>query len=186
MTDLHEPSDQDSDVLALLERQHQQISDLLDRVLGSTGTDRKEAFDDLREMLARHETGEEMILRPLTRHVDGGKEIAAGRMDEENEAKEALVHLEHLHVDSEEFTTAFAEFRQSVLAHAQAEEQQEFPAVRAGVGAGKRETAGDLLWKAEQAAPTHPHPSAKTTAMNYVAGPFAAMLDRARDALARH
>ena len=38
---------------------------------------------------------------------------------------------------------------------------------------------------AEKMAPTHPHPSAKTTTMNYVAGPFAAMLDRARDAFSK-
>ncbi|MGH3744346.1 MAG: hemerythrin domain-containing protein [Mycobacteriales bacterium] len=186
MTELHAPDAQDSDVVALLERQHEQIRDLLDRVMGTTGTDRKEAFDALREMLARHETGEEMVLRPLTRRVDGGEDLAAGRMDEENEAKQVLAHLEQLHVDSDEFTTGFAEFRLSVLAHAEAEEQQEFPAVRAGIDAGKRGIALGVLWKAEQAAPTHPHPSAKTTTMNYIAGPFAAMLDRARDALARH
>lgn len=186
MTELHEPTPQDADVVALLERQHEQISALLDRVMGTTGTDRKEAFDAVREMLARHETGEEMVLRPLTRRVDGGEEIAAGRMDEENGAKQVLAHLEQLHVDSEEFTTGFAELRLSVLSHAEAEEQREFPAVRAGIDASKRAIARDVLWKAEQAAPTHPHPSAGTTAMNYVAGPFAAMLDRAKDALSRH
>lgn len=186
MSALDAPTDQDADVVALLERQHQQISALLDRVMDTTGTDRKEAFDTLREMLARHETGEEMVLRPLTRHVDGGQEIADGRMAEENEAKAVLADLEQLHPDSEEFTTGFAEFRLSVLAHAEAEEKQEFPAIRAGFDATKRAGARDVLWKAEQTAPTHPHPSAKTTAMNYVAGPFAALVDRARDALSRH
>ena len=34
-------------------------------------------------------------------------------------------------------------------------------------------------------APTHPHPTAKNNAMNYVAGPFASMLDRAKDAFSK-
>ena len=45
--------------------------------------------------------------------------------------------------------------------------------------------ARDRVKRAEAMAPTHPHPTAKTTAMNYVAGPFAAMLDRARDAFSK-
>ena len=38
---------------------------------------------------------------------------------------------------------------------------------------------------AEKTAPTHPHPSARSTAMNYVAGPFAAVADRAKDAISK-
>src|ERR687885_329359 len=82
------------DVVQFLLSQHQQIRTLLDSVLSAGGQARQGAFDDARELLARHQTAEKM-------------------------------------------------------------------------------------------APTHPHPSAKTTAMNYVAGPFAAMLDRARDAFSK-
>jgi hypothetical protein len=39
------------------------------------------------------------------------------------------------------------------------------------------------LLAAESIAPTHPHPAAKTTAMNYVAGPIAGIIDRTRDAI---
>lgn len=35
--------------------------------------------------------------------------------------------------------------------------------------------------RAERMASTHPHPSVRTTAANYVARPIAAMLDRAMD-----
>lgn len=183
MPNLTEPTAADVDVVSLLKRQHAQIEGLLATVADTTGTDRQSAFDDLREILARHETGEEMILRPLTRRAPGGKEIAQSRMDEENEAKEVLANLEKMHVDSEDFTTTFAQFRISVLDHAHAEEAKEFPAIESGIGLADREKALDRLWKAEKTAPTHPHPSARTTAANYVAGPFAAMLDRARDAL---
>jgi hypothetical protein len=69
-----------------------------------------------------------------------------------------------------------------VLDHAQAEETQEFPLLRQNTDAEALVKARDRVRRAEEMAPTHPHPSAKTTAANYVAGPFAAMLDRARDA----
>jgi hemerythrin superfamily protein len=170
------------DIVSMLLDQHATVRTMLDRVLSSTGDQRQTAFDDVRELLARHETGEEMILRPMIRRVPGGEPIAEGRMAEENEAKEVLAKLEKLDPNSSEFESMFQQFRSSVLEHAAAEESQEFPLLR-------KETfdeedlvkAGRKLENAEKMAPTHPHPSAKTTTMNYVAGPFAAMVDRARD-----
>ena len=169
-------------IVTMLREQHTIVRSLLDRVVSSTGEQRREAFDEVRELLARHETGEEMILRPMTRRVPGGEAVAEGRMAEENEAKEVLAKLEKLDADSGEFQTMFAEFRSSVLEHAGAEERDEFPLLEQGTFDEQAlEKAGHKLEAAEKSAPTHPHPSAKTTAMNYVAGPFAAMVDRARD-----
>jgi hypothetical protein len=36
---------------------------------------------------------------------------------------------------------------------------------------------------AESTAPTHPHPGVESATKNLLAGPFAAMLDRAKDAI---
>jgi hemerythrin HHE cation binding domain-containing protein len=171
------------DVVDFLIEQHREVRRLLDQVLATGGPSRQETFDVARAMLARHETAEEMVVRPLTRKMPGGEEIAQGRMDEENQAKKDLAELEKLDISSEEFVSAFTTFRSAVLNHAGAEEQLEFRALRDGTDAQTLASAQDKLQKAERAAPSHPHPSAKTTAMNYVAGPFASMLDRARDAL---
>jgi hemerythrin superfamily protein len=171
-----------SDVIEFLLNQHQQVKGLMEDVLASTGEERRRYFDTVREMLARHETAEEMIVRPLTKKAPGGEEIAQGRMDEENEAKEVLADLEKMDVDSAVFTAKFTEFRASVLEHAEHEEREEFPLLRQNTDPEALVKARDRVKRAEEMAPTHPHPSAKTTAMNYVAGPFAAMLDRARDA----
>src|SRR5207253_3226838 len=103
------------------------------------------SFDAAREMLARHETAEEMIVRPLTRKAPGGEDVAAGRMDEENEAKKVLADLEKLDVDSPEFTQQFSEFRQAVLTHAQAEETQEFPLLRQNTDPEALVTARDRV-----------------------------------------
>lgn len=173
------------DVIQFLMGQHQQIRTLLDSVLSSSGEARQRAFDDVRELLARHETAEEMVVRPLTRKAPQGEQVAEGRMAEESEAKQVLADLEKMDVDSAEFTATFTEFRQSVLAHAQAEETQEFPLLQQTTDREALGKARSAVEMAEKMAPTHPHPSAKTTTMNYVAGPFAAMLDRARDAFSK-
>jgi hemerythrin superfamily protein len=180
--DVRVVKDDASDVIEFLLNQHQQVRGLLDDVLAAEGPERQRYFDTVREMLARHETAEEMIVRPLTRKAPGGIEVAEERMNEENEAKEVLAALEKMDVTGAEFTAKFSEFRQSVLDHAQAEETQEFPLLRQNTDPEALQQARDRVKRAEAMAPTHPHPSAKTTTMNYVAGPFAAMLDRARDA----
>src|SRR3954468_23609226 len=127
MTDVPTVKDDASDVVEFLLGQHQQVRMLLDEVVSNSGEARQQYFDAVREMLARHETAEEMIVRPLTRKAPGGEEVAQGRMDEENEAKEVLASLEKMDVTSAEFTAKFSEFRQSVLDHAEAEETEEFP-----------------------------------------------------------
>ena len=180
--DVRVVKDDASDVIEFLLNQHQQVKGLMADVLASTGEERQRYFDTVREMLARHETAEEMIVRPLTKKAPGGDQVAQGRMDEENEAKEVLADLEKMDVDSPAFTQKFGEFRDSVLEHAEHEEREEFPLLRQNCDPEALVKARDRVKRAEQMAPTHPHPSAKTTAMNYVAGPFAAMLDRARDA----
>jgi hemerythrin superfamily protein len=183
MTEIRDAGDNAGDVVEFLLAQHQQIRGMLDDVLSASGEQRQRAFDDVREMLARHETAEEMIVRPLTKRAPGGDEIADRRFAEENEAKEVLADLEKMDANSPEFTARFTGFRQSVLAHAEAEETQEFPVLRQNTDPDALVKARDRVRRAEEMAPTHPHPSARTTAANYVAGPFAAMLDRARDAL---
>jgi hemerythrin superfamily protein len=174
-----------SDVIEFLMNQHQQVRGLLDDVVSTSGEERQRYFDEVRETLARHETAEEMIVRPLTRKAPGGEQVAEGRMKEENEAKEVLAKLEKMDVESAEFTATFQQFRQSVLEHAGAEEREEFPLLRQNTDEEALVKARDRVKRAEAMAPTHPHPSAKTTVANYVAGPFAAMLDRARDAFSR-
>jgi iron-sulfur cluster repair protein YtfE (RIC family) len=166
--------------------QHDQVRTAIYAVAQTTTAEsRQEEFDNLREILARHETAEEMIVRPLTRRVDNGDEVAAARMDEENESKVVLAKLEKLDIASVEFARTFETFAQAVLTHAQREEKLEFPLLLQGIDDDRLATAEKQLLLAEKTAPTHPHPSAKTTTMNYVAGPFAALVDRARDAFSK-
>src|SRR5581483_4811313 len=142
-------------------------------------TTRQEHFDRLRELLAVHETAEELVIRPVTRkEVPNGEGIADARMGEENKAKQVLAKLEKLGADDPQFAALFGQFRADVEEHAQHEEAEEFPELRAHTDGETLATVADRIRKAESAAPTHPHPSAKSTTANVVLGPFAAIVDR--------
>ncbi|MFD0134777.1 hemerythrin domain-containing protein [Streptomyces sp. NPDC127159] len=170
------------DVVSILREQHVRIRTLFGAVKGAQGDRRKESFDELRGLLAVHETAEEMIVRPAAKKTAGEREAEA-RNSEEKQANEVLAQLEKMDLSSSEFETQFAQFEQDVLAHAEHEELKEFPALIAGCTPEQRQTMGRRLLTAERIAPTHPHPTAAgSPAMQWTLGPFASLLDRARDA----
>lgn len=172
-----------SDIIGILESQHVQIRTLLAEVRTQRGARRREAFDTVRELLAGHETAEEMLLRPFSAE-DAGTEVAGARNAEEHEANRVLARLERLDPDSAEFDALFPGFEASVLAHAEAEERDEFPAVRRERDPQELERLGRAVLAVQRVGPTHPHPVlAGSPAAQWTVGPFVALLDRARDAL---
>src|SRR4051794_14430086 len=116
------------DLVEQLLHQHERVRAAIDDVAKTTTAEaRQEAFDVLRELLARHETAEEMIVRPLTRGIARGEAVASDRMAEENDSKDVLAELERLNIASEDFARMFEKFALAVLTHAQNEEVYEFP-----------------------------------------------------------
>jgi hemerythrin superfamily protein len=174
----------EGDVIRILLEQHAQVRDLFAEVKQASADERKEPFDRLRALLAVHETGEELVLRPKAQD-SSWKEVATERNQEESEANEVLKHLEELDPATDAFLAALQDFERSVDEHAEAEETQEFPRVLEALDEDERRTLGGRLQAVEKMAPTHPHPSAagSTTAVA-LTGPFAAMIDKVRDALA--
>jgi hemerythrin superfamily protein len=172
----------EDDVIAILVDQHARIRTLFSEVSMAEGDRRKKVFDELRALLAVHETAEEMVVRPAAKKTAGDKEAEA-RNTEEKKANRALAELEKMDLSSEEFNLRFAQFEQDVLAHAEHEETEEFPALEAGCTPEQRQTMGKRLLTAEKVAPTRPHPAAAgSPALQWTLGPFASLLDRARDA----
>jgi hypothetical protein len=173
----------DGDVVALLLEQHARIRGLFARIALSAGEEKKQAFDELRALLAVHEAAEELILRPVAKKTAGEQEAEA-RNAEEKEASRILKELEGMDVAGPEFESAIAEFEQAVSDHAEHEEREEFPAIVAQCTADQRHSMGERLRRAEHLAPTHPHPTATgSPAALVLTGPFAAMMDKARDAI---
>ena len=172
------------DVVAFLVNQHQQIEDLFEQVTKSAGEERKAAFTGLRRLLAVHETAEEEVVHPRARReLEDGEQVVDARLQEENQAKQTLAKLEDLDVDSAEFERLFQELQAAVLKHAAAEEEQEFSRLADELDDDQLERIRKAVELAEATAPTRPHPGVESAKANMLAGPFAAMLDRARDLL---
>jgi len=170
------------DVVAFLVDQHQQIKDLFEQVSTSTGDERQEAFTTLRRLLAVHETAEEEIVHPRARQeLADGDDVVDARLQEENEAKQKLATLESLEIDGSEFEKLLQELQADVLNHAAAEETQEFGRLAEELDDEQLARMRKAVELAEATAPTRPHPGVESAKANVLAGPFAAMLDRARD-----
>jgi hemerythrin superfamily protein len=175
----------EDDIVNVLLRQHVRIKVLMADVRNTTGVARRQAFDELRELLAAHETGEEMVLRPATQQVsDAGRAVASARNQEEAEATAVLADLEKLDVDSAEFSEQFADFEKAVIQHAESEESEEFPLVSRARSHDQLIDMARAVILAEKTAPTHPHPVAGgSPTAQVLMGPFVSLLDRARDAI---
>ncbi|HZC71294.1 MAG TPA: hemerythrin domain-containing protein [Jatrophihabitans sp.] len=174
--------DSAADVVEFLKSQHEEIKGLFTQVTATTGEQRKQNFADLRRLLAVHETAEEEIVHPRAKsELDDGNVVVAARLEEEREAKEVLAELEKLDVDSPEFEEMFSSFRHDVIAHAEAEEMEEFSKLSAELDEKQLHRMRKAAELAEKTAPTHPHSGVESRAANLAAGPFAAMMDRAKD-----
>ncbi|MDT7642824.1 MAG: hypothetical protein QOC83_7112, partial [Pseudonocardiales bacterium] len=113
-----------------------------------------------------------------------GTAVADSLNHEEEKANQLLANLEKMDVSSAEFDQAFATFERAVLDHALHEEREEFPPVREREDPEKLISLGRTLEAAEKIAPTHPHPSiAGSSTAQWTVGPFASLLDHARDAI---
>jgi hemerythrin superfamily protein len=172
------------DVISFLKAQHRQIKQLFSEVRAATGESRRNTFIELRRLLAIHETAEEEVVHPAARRaLPEGEAIVNARLQEENKAKKALSAIEALDTDSPDFDAQISTFAMDVLAHADAEERQEFEPLALSLGEQELERLRRMVEIAERFAPTHPHPGVESQAANLAAGPFAAMVDRARDLL---
>lgn len=170
------------DVISFLKQQHEEAKTLLSTVASSSGENRAKAFYELRRLLAVHETAEEEVVHPVARReLADGEAIIEARLREENEAKKMLTELEQLGIDSTEFDTKFGVFAKDVIAHAEAEEREEFARLGSQMEPDRLERMRKAVQVAEAVAPTRPHAGVESQMANLFAGPFASMVDRVRD-----
>ncbi|WP_076239261.1 hemerythrin domain-containing protein [Mycobacterium sp. NS-7484] len=171
------------DVVKFLKDQHNLIKDLFEEVFSASTTEaREKAFVELRQLLAVHETAEEMVVHPrVRRELAAGDEIVDSLLQEEHTAKEQLAALESMDIGSDGFLTELANFRDAVIDHAEHEEHDEFDKLHRKLDADDLERMVKAVKAAESIAPTRPHPGVESAGLNFAVGPFASMLDRARD-----
>lgn len=179
---IHAGQLQEGDVIRLLLEQHARIRALFAEVRTTSGAARSASFAELRTLLTVHETAEQLILRPESAKFTA--DIAADRTREEVVAMKILSGLEQLDVEGPEFGTQVAEFEEAVIAHADAEERDEFPLVVAGATEDQRQRLGTMLKVTEKLVPTHPHPTlGESNLATVLTAPIAPIVDRTRDAI---
>lgn len=171
------------DVVGFLKAQHNLIEDLFDQVLHASDPQaREKPFLQLRQLLAVHETAEEMVVHPrVRRELDTGDVIVDARLQEEHDAKELLSTIEGIDITSQRFIDELTKLRDAVLEHAELEESQEFPKLQRELDADELKRLGTAVRAAEAIAPTRPHAGVESAKLNFAVGPFASLLDRARD-----
>ena len=170
-------------IIEALRNDHDEMREMFAELETATGEHRRDLFHQLLSELVRHEVAEEEILRPVSKR-DAGEEIANARNREESKAEELLKEMEKLDPSTAEFTLKLATLRQEVESHAAAEETQEFPQVEAKESPERLAKMARVYEAAKMAAPTRSHPSTPNTPVaNMMVGPFAAVLDRSRDAV---
>ncbi|MBV9090663.1 MAG: hemerythrin domain-containing protein [Mycobacteriaceae bacterium] len=173
------------DVVSFLKEQHNRIKELFSETINAPDNDKRaRAFFELRSLLAVHETAEEMVVHPKARReIDGGEAIVDARLKEENQAKQQLQEIEKLDTGSNEFTNALIAFQREVVDHAAHEESEEFDKLAGVLSEDDLKKMTGAVRAAEAIAPTRPHPGVESPMQNLAVGPFAALLDRARDAI---
>ena len=114
--------------------------------------------------------------------LDDGDTIVDARLQEEHEAKEQLSKLEEMDISSKEFIDELTKFRDAVVDHAEHEENEEFNKLQRQLDSDDLGRMAKAVQAAEAIAPTRPHAGVESAKLNFAVGPFASMLDRARDA----
>ncbi len=173
------------DAVDVLLAQHERIKAMFSEVSSAGGKQKQDLFEDLVRLLAVHEAAEEELVHPLSRRDNAaGEAVVDARLAEEQQAKRELADLYDIGTADPRFDDAFQRLQQAVLAHAEHEEHEEFPALRRAVPAEQLTKLAGMVLTAEKMAPTRPHPHSPSSATgNLIVGPPMAVFDRIRDAI---
>jgi hemerythrin superfamily protein len=181
----------DSDVIAVLIKDHREVEQLFTQI-EQLGPDDSERRGKLAEQaiteLVRHSVAEEAYLYPATRRVvPGGDKLADEELAEHAEAEQTMKRIEETDFTDPAFGTLLGQLMQEIRHHVQEEEQELFPQLADNLDQQGLEELGRKVQAMKQVAPTRPHPSAPDTPpLNKLAAPGAGLVDRIRDAFSGH
>lgn len=190
--EINDPDD-DHDVTVVLGRDHNQINALLQQLkaipAGPKGgnaadTSRRESIVDMITVAASgHEAVEEVHFWPRVRKdVPDGDALADQAIEQEKQGAQTLAKLGKAQPGESEFDELVGQLVSELRKHV-AFEDKVFLAVRSAVDADGRQEWGETIRKAEERAPTRPHPHAPRGAkpLAAAAGVGGAAADKVRD-----
>lgn len=174
------------EITELLSKDHDEVEQLFaDFEATDSDEEREEIAKKVIRELSVHAAVEEQFVYPLVRaELNDGNDQVDEAIGEHADVKQLLSDLESQDPSSAEYRSTMTSVMQLVRHHVEEEEGEMFAQLRSATDADHRERLGDFVDKAKAAVPTHPHPLVPGTATaQLVAGPWATMVDKARDLL---
>lgn len=180
----------EEDVVDILTADHQAMVDLLSTIESTPDTkQQRDLADTVIAEVMRHAVAEEMYVYPVVaEHVPNGAEEVEHDKREHQEIEELMKRLEGIDAEDPSFLVTVRELDHLLRHHANDEESEQFPKLRANIPADKLVDLGNKVQSAKRLAPTRPHPSAPHSELFHkTIGPGVGMVDRLRDKLSdRH
>jgi hypothetical protein len=180
MTQAHDPG---TDVIELLQRDHDQIRRLLSELAASPpGPD---LVEELAIRASGHEAIEEQYFWPVVRRrVHDGARLADEAVSQELQVKHVLDLLDGLDPAEGEFGLLMRQLASIGREHLDFEENRVWPGVRLALSELELGHLGAQLQQGRRLAPTRPHPHLPPDPeAQRLAGRIAGATDRIRDAL---
>ncbi|MDP9884285.1 hemerythrin superfamily protein [Sinomonas atrocyanea] len=174
------------DVVDILTRDHQEMVELISRIEGApdSGT-RRDLADTVIAEVMRHAVAEEMYVYPaVEKHVPDGKEEVEHDKGEHAEIVDLMKELEGIDAADARFIEVVRELDGKLRHHANDEETDQFPKLRAHIPYDELVDLGKKVENAKKIAPTRPHPHAPHSELFHkTVGAGVGMVDRLRDKL---
>ena len=175
--------------ITLLKNDHKTVEDLFKR-FEKAGPRAVKTKQDIVERIVRelsiHAAIEEMVLYPAIREAAENGDVdkmVLESLEEHHLVKWVLWELERMSPEDERFDAKVTVLIENVRHHVAEEEKDLFPQVNKVYGRAQLADLGEAMASLKKTAPTHPHPrSPDEPPGNLIAGPGAALVDRALDA----
>ncbi|WP_194861182.1 hemerythrin domain-containing protein [Dietzia sp. SYD-A1] len=179
-------TESNKDVVDILTADHREMIGLIEMIEETTDPkERRSLADSVIAEVTRHSVAEELFVYPVyEREVPDGTEEVEHDKEEHQEIEEVMKELEGVDAESAEFMALVKRFKELLDHHAEDEETDQFPKLRAAVSAEDLLDLGRKVEAAKTIAPTRPHPGSPHSELFHMTlGPGVGMVDRLRDAL---
>jgi hemerythrin superfamily protein len=183
-------SDQQRDVIAVLEHDHREVEAMfaeLESLRGLTGDAvrdrRRDLMNQMTIELVRHSVAEETRVYPAVKEKVSAEEAERAKR-EHAEAEETLQRLDGLDPEDPSFDEELATLMREIREHVAEEEGEMFPHMRQAFSEEELVELSRKVEAVKKFAPTRPHPSVPNEpGVRSALGPLAGLFDRMRDAV---
>ena len=182
----HNGSPQGAGVTQILTTDHWEMMELIAQIERATDPEqRRELADTVIAEVMRHSVAEEMYVYPaMEKQLPNGSAEADHDRKEHDEIVQVMKQIEDADASEPAFMERIQELKKQLDHHAEDEESDQFPKLRANISAEDLVEMGVKVQNAKELAPTRPHPSAPHSELFHKSvGPGVGMVDRLRDKL---